>query len=124
MTALKNIPALIGGATILAAAIGLTAASASAEKVWDIGAYDNCTKKAGDRYAGGVTSDAQYAEEMKWCCVSTGGELSSTQGCVAPLATAPQTGNGTLPTAATNAPNSPAPGSRAPGGVPRGSVSP
>ena len=33
MTALKNIPALIGGATILAAAIGLTAASASAETV-------------------------------------------------------------------------------------------
>jgi hypothetical protein len=33
---------------------GLTPA-AQAEKIWDIGAFDSCMKKAGDRYASGET---------------------------------------------------------------------
>jgi hypothetical protein len=118
MSALKNIPALIGGAAVLAAAaIGLTAATASA--VWDIEAYDRCM--------------SHTIRDVDSCCIISGGEVSETQGCVAPAGLTqvpdspevpPQIANGTLPTVATNAPASPAPGSRAPGGPPSGGVAP
>jgi hypothetical protein len=117
MTALKNIPALIGGAAVLAAAaIGLTAGTAGA--VWDIEAYDRCM--------------SHTIRDVDSCCIISGGEVSETQGCVAPAAMTqvpdapevPQIVNGTLPTVATNAPASPAPGSRAPGGLPSGGVAP
>jgi hypothetical protein len=132
MTTLKNIPSLIGGAAVLAAAtIGLTAAIAGAEKSWDIGAYDSCMSKAEKRWLGGVTNEAQFNEEAKWCCVSSGGELSATQGCTTPaeLTQVPppplpsRIGTAPLPTEATDAPVSPAPGSNAPGGVSPGKAS-
>jgi hypothetical protein len=118
MTALKNIPTLIGGAAILAAATtGLTTATASA--VWDIEAYDRCM--------------SHTIRDADSCCIISGGEVSETQGCVAPAAMTqvpdapevpPQIANGTLPTVATNAPASPAPGSRTPGGLPSGGIAP
>jgi hypothetical protein len=115
MTALKNVPSLIGGAAVLAAAaIGLTAASASAERVWDIEVYDNCIH-------GGYT--------IQTCCVLSGGDYDADGvTCAAPAAaqvdpvTPPKIANGTLPTVATNAPVTPAPGSRAPGRLPSGGV--
>jgi len=69
MTALKNIPSLIGGAAVLAAAIiGVTTAIASAE--WDIDKYDTCM---------GKTIRNPYS-----CCVESGGEFDENFGCVAP----------------------------------------
>jgi len=104
MTAVKNIPALIGGAAVLAAAaIGLSGAIASAE--WDIEKYEDCM---------------ETTTPVDICCVSSGGILGDDgYGCRAPAALAqvtetptapPQFGNGILATAATNAPVSPAPG--------------
>jgi hypothetical protein len=62
--------------------------SAHAEKVWDIGVFDSCMKKAGDRYASGKTDVGQFEDEKVFCCTSSGGEWSASQaGCVAPPAT-------------------------------------
>jgi hypothetical protein len=128
MTALRTIPKLIGGAGILVAAaipltaaIGLTSGIAGAEKIWDLGEYDSCMAKADSRFIMEVTNAAQHAEEVKWCCVMSGGQLSSSQGCVA-AAVVTQVPNGTLPPVATNAPVTTAPGSRAPGRLPSGGV--
>ena len=116
MIALKNIPSLIGGAAVLAAAtIGLSAATASA--VWDIGDYDDCMRRT--------------IRDVDACCIMSGGEVSESQGCVAPAAIqVPQDpgsvptriNTGSLPTVATNAPATTAPGSRAPGRLPSGGV--
>ncbi|WP_006242022.1 hypothetical protein [Mycolicibacterium tusciae] len=118
MTALKNIASLIGGAAVLAAAtIGLSAGIAGAERVWDIGEYDDCMRKT--------------IRDVDACCIMSGGEVSESQGCVAPAAMqVPQDpgsvptriNTGTLPTVATDAPATTAPGSRAPGRVPSGGV--
>ena len=105
MTAVKNIPALIGGAAVLAAAaIGLSGAIASAE--WDIGKYDDCMR-------------ATIRDEGE-CCVSSGGIIGpGGYGCRAPAALAQVTESpdapppftiGTLAPVATNAPVGPAPG--------------
>jgi hypothetical protein len=117
MTAVKNIPALIGGAAVLAAAaIGLTAAIASAE--WDIEAYDNCMRKT--------------IREPTECCVSSGGYVGpGGQGCVAPPALAqvteppdapPPFTIGTLAPVATDAPVGPAPGNGSTFHTPSGGV--
>jgi hypothetical protein len=119
MTALKNIPTLIGGAAVLAAAtVGLTAAIANA--VWDIEDYDNCMRKT-----------IRYPLD---CCIMSGGQVGSDgQTCQAPPGNAqvnpepvsglpPSVITGTQPTVATNAPVSPAPGSRDPGRLPTGGV--
>jgi hypothetical protein len=116
MTALKNVPMLIGGAAVLAAAaIGLTAATASA--VWDIETYDICMGKT-------IRNPAE-------CCIMSDGDLGDDGVCRAPAAMTqvpdspevpPQVVNGALPTVATNAPATTAPGSRAPGRLPTGGV--
>jgi hypothetical protein len=116
MTALKNIPTLISGAAVVAAAaFGLTAAPASAERVWDIEVYDNCMQNS--------------TRPMIECCIISGGEIDQGTGeCGAPPAKVettpepwpPQIAN--QPAVATNAPVSPAPGSRAPRVVSPGSV--
>lgn len=118
MTALKNIPTLIGAAAVLAAAtFGLTAATASAERVWDIGEYDDCMRKT--------------IRDVDACCIMSGGEVSESQGCVAPAAMhVPQDpgsvptriNDGNLPTVATDAPVTTAPGSRVPDRLPSGGV--
>jgi hypothetical protein len=116
MIALKKIPTLIGGAAVLAAAtLGLTAAIASAERLWDIEVYDNCMQNS--------------TRPMLECCLISGGEIDQGTGeCGAPPAKVettpepwpPQIAN--QPTVATNAPVGPAPGSRAPGRLPTGGV--
>jgi len=105
MTALKNIPTLIGGAAIVAAAaIGLTAPSASAK--WDLDGYVKCMKNA--------------LHDAKECCLVSGGVVTANGGCGIPAdgvaeqvtetpTTSPFT-IGTLAPVATDAPVGPAPG--------------
>lgn len=120
MTALKNIPTLIGGAAVLAAAtIGLTTAIASAERVWDIAVYDNCIQSGYTIQTCCVLSDGDYDPEGVTCHAPAAIQVPQDPGSVPT-----RINTGTLPTAATNAPISPAPGSRAPGRLPSGSMSP
>jgi hypothetical protein len=117
MTALKNIPTLIGGAAVLAAAtIGLTTGIASA--VWDIEGYDICMGKT-----------IRYPAD---CCIMNGGDLGDDGVCRAPVGNVqvlpdapevpPQIANANPPTVATNVPATTAPGSRAPSRLPSGGV--
>lgn len=117
MIALKNIPTLIGGAAVLAAAtIGLSAGIAGA--VWDIEKYDACMKTT--------------IRNADMCCLESGGDIGVGEGtCYAPAGLTqvpnspgvpPHVANGTLPTVATDAPATTAPGSRAPGRLPSGGV--
>lgn len=89
MNALKNTGAAVFGAAAIALAIGGFAQPtvALAEKVWDIGEFDSCSKKAEDRFITGKTNSAQFADEIKFCCQMSGGEWTSAQGCTAPPAT-------------------------------------
>jgi hypothetical protein len=77
-------------AVAFAAAV-LQPALAHAEKIWDVGDFDNCSKAAEDRYMtpGPAGSDPQtFADEIKFCCIRSGGEWHNTQGCTAPAARA------------------------------------
>ena len=81
------------GMVALAAAIGALAppAVSHAEKIWDIGVYDRSVYAADMRYADGQTDSAGFTDEMAFCCIMSGGELSGsglTAKCEAPPATA------------------------------------
>lgn len=86
----KQISAGIFGTAAIAMAVGgiATPAVSHAEKVWDIGSFDRCVKSAEDRYITGATDNATYADEIKFCCIRSGGEWTAAQGCTAPAATA------------------------------------
>jgi hypothetical protein len=83
----------ISVATFATAAIAMIAgalvqpATAHAEKVWDIGAYDSCVAAANDRFVSAKTDDATWGEELRFCCDRSGGEWTQSQGCTAPPAT-------------------------------------
>lgn len=63
-------------------------AASNAEAVWDIGEYDSCLKAANKSY--GSHGDVErYADEIVFCCQTSGGHWSTTQGCTAPPVTAP-----------------------------------
>jgi hypothetical protein len=106
MTAVKNIPTLIGGAAVLAAvaAIGLTGATASAK--WDLDGYVKCMKNG--------------LHDAKECCLISGGVVTAAGGCGIPpdgvyeqVTETPTTSPftvGTLAPVATDAPVGPAPG--------------
>jgi hypothetical protein len=88
-----------GPALAVGLAIGL-AATAAAEDVWDIEAYDNCMSKT--------------VRSAEVCCIASGGTVTSGErddGCVAPPATE-----------AENVPGNPAP--TLPGGQPRPPTAP
>ncbi|MCV7154759.1 hypothetical protein [Mycolicibacterium pyrenivorans] len=119
MTTLKNIPTLIGGAAVIAAA-ALCPGAAIASAEWDIDRYDVCMSRT--------------IRDTDGCCIVSGGDLGSDGVCRAPAANAavqqeesaslpPQINVGTRPTMATDAPDSPAPGSNAPGGLTPGGTS-
>ncbi|WP_156662634.1 hypothetical protein [Mycobacterium sp. 1274761.0] len=79
---------IFGIAAAVVAAGLIQPAVSHAEKVWDIGVYDSCMKQAGQRYASGKTDVGQFEDEKVFCCTSSGGEWSASQGgCVAPPAT-------------------------------------
>ncbi len=78
-----------------AAAGGLSAAPATAlpNDSWDIGAYDECVRKADNDYVNGVTNDRQWAANRRLCCLNSGGVWSGPDvgpltygGCGAPPA--------------------------------------
>lgn len=76
-------------AAILAASMlgGLgTAATASAERSWDIGQYDSCMNNADARFALNGWSLSQLAREQRKCCLESGGVYQADTKCVAPPA--------------------------------------
>jgi hypothetical protein len=79
---------LLGAAAIAFAIGGLTPPVVSqAEAVWDVGAYDSCVKAAKKRFD--ASGDVQrYSDEIIFCCQSSGGQWTWSQGCTAPPATA------------------------------------
>lgn len=116
MIALKNVPSLIGGAAVIAGAtLGLSAAIASAK--YDDDNYWRCVINGRDKESCCITWDGEWDAPSKSC----GEPAKMTQVPDAPE-TPPQVANGTLPTVATNAPVTSAPGSRAPGRLPSGGV--
>lgn len=77
-------------ATVVALGVGMLTqpAASNAEAVWDVGAFDGCMKAARKSY--GSHGDLErYADEIVFCCQTSGGEWSITQGCTAPPVTAP-----------------------------------
>ncbi len=79
---------LFAAAAIAMAAGGLAHPAVShAEKVWDVGKFDNCVKAAEKRFGSGQTDTQTYTDEVRFCCETSGGEWSQTQGCTAPPAT-------------------------------------
>lgn len=76
-------------AAILAAsmlgALG-SAATASAEKSWDIGQYDSCMRNADIRSIENDWGVSQLASEQRKCCLASGGVFQPDTKCVAPPA--------------------------------------
>ncbi|OBK71995.1 hypothetical protein A5651_17625 [Mycobacterium sp. 1274761.0] len=85
----KQISAGVFGAAAIALAVGgvLQPTMSHAEKVWDIGDFDSCTKSAENRFISGQTNSDQFSDEVKFCCIRSGGEWTQAQGCTAPAAT-------------------------------------
>ncbi|MDX1886976.1 hypothetical protein [Mycolicibacterium sp. 120270] len=90
----KQIAAGAIGAATAALAIGglLQPAVSYAEKVFDQASYDKCAIAAEKRWVLKQTTDALFADELKFCCQRSGGvwTVSSTGGgsCRAETATA------------------------------------
>lgn len=65
---------LVAGVTVG----GMTAAAAHAlpDREWDVGAYDDCVRKADNDYVNGVTNDRQYGANLRLCCLNSGGVWS------------------------------------------------
>lgn len=61
-----------------AAVVGVTTPPAAAlpDREWDIGAYDDCVRKADNDYVNGVTNDRQYGANLRLCCLNSGGVWS------------------------------------------------
>jgi hypothetical protein len=105
MTAVKNIPALIGGAAVLAAiAIGLTAPVATAK--WNLAGYVNCLKTATSDMECCLISGGKWTEATKQCGIPADGVMEQ----VTETSTPNPFTVGTLATVATNAPVAPTPG--------------
>jgi hypothetical protein len=85
----KQISAGVIGAAAIALAVGglLQPTISHAEKIWDIGDFDSCTKAAEKRFGSGQTNSDQLLDEIKFCCIRSGGEWTQGQGCTAPAAT-------------------------------------
>ncbi|MGE2719246.1 hypothetical protein [Mycolicibacterium celeriflavum] len=74
-----------GAALMVGAAVALAFPSvATAESVWDIGEYDSCTQRLNGIDGSEGEPIAQEIENQKWCCYTSGGVWTATQGCVAP----------------------------------------
>lgn len=92
---------------IATAGVGLglalgSAATSSAERVWDIREYDSCMRTMPP-----IESSDDYVEQNKWCCYKSGGDWIEGRGCGAPPA---QTDNVPGGPVATGQPRPPAPG--------------
>ncbi len=89
MNATKRMSVAAFGAAVFAMTAGglLQPAVSSAEKVWDIGAYDSCVAAANNRFQSGKTDNTTWGEELRFCCDRSGGEWTESQGCTAPPAT-------------------------------------
>jgi len=64
-------------------AVGDPATAYAAPREWDIGTYDWCAEGALEEYQGGKSTFQDYHDDMKVCCVSTGGVWNGDD-CVAP----------------------------------------
>ena len=82
----KHMSITVFGAAAVALAAGGLIEPAVSHAVWDIGAFDSCTSAADARYVAGKTNNAQWQDEVRFCCDRSGGEWSQTQGCTAPAA--------------------------------------
>lgn len=74
-----------GTATFSASAFGDPATACAAPREWDVGRYDSCVADALALYQTGSYTFQDYHEDVQTCCLNTGGVLSETQGCVAPV---------------------------------------
>lgn len=74
-----------GAATLSASAFGDPATAHAAPRQWDIGEYDDCMAYILADYQTGKRTFQEYNEDAKTCCWVTGGVVSETQGCVAPV---------------------------------------
>lgn len=83
---------LAGAATF--SAFEAPAASFAAPREWDIGRYDSCVADALALYQTGSYTFQDYHEDVQTCCLNTGGVLSETQGCVAPISEEAQEAEG------------------------------
>ncbi|SRX78615.1 hypothetical protein [Mycolicibacterium parafortuitum] len=78
--------ALFVSAALVSVGGWLAPAVAHAERIWDIQDYDSCVRAADIRFVNGQTNGATYADEVKFCCLRSGGEWHSVQHCTAPAA--------------------------------------
>lgn len=70
-----------------------SAATSSAERVWDIGEYDSCMRTMPP-----IESIDDYIQQNKWCCYKSDGDWNENRGCVAPAAEADNVPGETNPT--------------------------
>ena len=93
---------MLVAATMAAAAGSLVApVAAHAERIWDVGDFDNCSAAAENRYGSGQTDSATFADEIEFCCIRSGGDWDDNRGCGAPPARASDVGlPGGMPTVA------------------------
>lgn len=81
LAALFAAAAAFGGITFVAPQI------ASAEPPeWDIGSYDACTDYAGSQFVNGQITQQELQQQIRNCCDYSGGIVSESQECVAPVA--------------------------------------
>jgi hypothetical protein len=93
----KHMSVTVFGAAAIALATGGLVEPAVSHAVWDIGAFDSCTKAAEKRFITGQTNSSQLSDEIRFCCDRSGGEWSQTQGCTAPAAAQTDPATSTLP---------------------------
>ena len=76
---------LAGAASLSANGFGAPAPAGAEPREWDIGRYDSCVADALAFYQTGGYTFQDYHEDVKTCCLNTGGDLIGDQ-CVAPPA--------------------------------------
>lgn len=76
---------LAGAATLGVSAFGEPAAACAAPLEWDVADYDSCVATWLGEYQTGDFTFQDYHDAVKGCCLNSGGVLSETQGCVAPV---------------------------------------
>lgn len=76
---------LAGAATVSASAFGDPAAACAAPREWDVESYDSCVAVWLAEYQTGDFTFQDYHDAVIGCCLRSGGEVSDTQGCVAPV---------------------------------------
>jgi len=90
---MKKHPLFAAVPAAVAVAIGslVPAPVASAERIWDVAAFDTCMRAVAKRVEKGEITNQQAADEKRFCCEMSGGDWSKDahgEFCGAPPATA------------------------------------